>query len=244
MSQVFKSSRTVIEGLMVTASYMEYLAVMDVPPVIENPSNPGENLARQWREKPASFPRFKKFANRLARALADWRKATGLPQIASALGPVFGEAVTTTAVRSVGLEPPLRLLPGSSGSLRARRNSPRTPLSALRRSPGTPSSADDRVVVAFVGLTPPKQHALMKAAFGDRFSVRFNGPSAKWVGWVTPFEGAASYLIRIEYTIKDVPRVRILDPQLVVTQGDKRLPHTYPDNESRRNRVAPPLRPG
>lgn len=96
-------------------------------------------------------------------------------------------------------------------------------------------------MVAFVGLTPPKQHALMKAAFGDRFSVRFNGPSAKWIGRVTPFEGAGSYLIQIEYTIKDVPRVRILDPQLVVKQGDKRLPHTYPDKENRRNRVRPCL---
>lgn len=96
-------------------------------------------------------------------------------------------------------------------------------------------------MVAFVGLTPPEQHALMKAAFGDRFKVRFNGPSAKWQGSVIPFDGAGSYLIQVEYTIKDVPRVRILDPQLIVRQGDKRLPHTYPDEDNRRNLVRPCL---
>lgn len=103
VSHAFKSSRTVIEGLTTAVAYMEQIAVMDVPPIIENPSNPGENLARQWREKPASFPRFKQFASRFARALAEMQRATGLPQIASALGPILGEPVTTTAVRSLGL---------------------------------------------------------------------------------------------------------------------------------------------
>jgi hypothetical protein len=102
VSHVFRSSRTAIDGLATAVAYMEQLAVMDVPPVIENPSNPGENLARQWREKPATFARFKQFANRFARALAEFQRATGLPQIASALGPVFGEPITTTAVRSLG----------------------------------------------------------------------------------------------------------------------------------------------
>lgn len=103
VSHVFRSSRTVIEGLTLAAAYTEQLAAMGMPPVIENPSNPGENLARQWQEKPATFPRFKKFANRFARALAELQRATGLPQIASALGPVFGEPVMTTAARSLGL---------------------------------------------------------------------------------------------------------------------------------------------
>lgn len=96
-------------------------------------------------------------------------------------------------------------------------------------------------MVAFVGLTPAHQHARMKAAFGDRFNVRFNGPSAKWIGRVTPFEGAGAYLIQVEYTIKSVPRVRILDPELTHERDGKTLPHTYPDESGRKNRVRPCL---
>jgi hypothetical protein len=81
----------------------------------------------------------------------------------------------------------------------------------------------------------------MKAAFGERFGVRFHGPSARWRGSVTPFEGADTYLIEVEYKIKHVPRVRVLSPELVRKQDGKRLPHTYPDEEGRRNPIRPCL---
>ncbi len=132
VSHVFRSSHSVVEGLTLAAAYMQQLAVMDPPPFVENPSNPGENLARQWREKPASFPRFKKFTNRLAAALAAWQKAIGLPQLASALGPVFGEPVTTGAVRSLGLGAAAASSAGALGF------APGTTKLATFPSPGTP----------------------------------------------------------------------------------------------------------
>jgi hypothetical protein len=132
VSHVFGSSRSVIEGLTTAVAYMEQLAVMDVPPVIENPSNPGENLARRWREKPATFPRFKKFANRLAGALSAWQRAKGLPQMASALSPAFGESVTKRAADSIGGGV------ATAASIGALGFSPGTTKLAAFPSPGTP----------------------------------------------------------------------------------------------------------
>jgi hypothetical protein len=132
VARVFAESNTVIDGLSRAIAYMGLMAAMEVPPTVENPSNPGENLARQWREQPATFPRFKRFANRLAQALADWQRATGLPQIASALGPVFGEPVTTSAVRSLGVGVAAASSAGALGF------SPGTTKLAAFPSPGTP----------------------------------------------------------------------------------------------------------
>lgn len=132
VAQVFTSSRSVVEGLRTTVAYMAQLAVMEVPPFIENPSNPGENLARQWRENPTSFARFKKFTNQLAAAIDAWQLASGLPQISSALGTVFGESITTGAVRSLGLGVAAASSAGVLGF------SPGTTKLAAFPSPGTP----------------------------------------------------------------------------------------------------------
>jgi hypothetical protein len=133
VTHAYGTSRTATEGLTTAVAFMQHLAAMSVPPEIENPSNPGENLARRWKETPGAFPRFKRFAGRLGAMVGQWPTLAGMPQIAKSLANSFGEAVVTRAVRTVGSGVAVASTAGALGF------SPGTTKLTSFPSPGTPA---------------------------------------------------------------------------------------------------------
>jgi hypothetical protein len=59
------------------------------PPVVENPSNPGENLARHWQEDRKHYNAFLEYADTYRAKLAELVRADGLEEIAELLKDLF-----------------------------------------------------------------------------------------------------------------------------------------------------------
>lgn len=77
------------------------------PPRVDNPTNPNENLAWQWREDPRNFAAFATFVFDYRQGLDRLRAARGLPEVAAILqelfdptnGAIIREAVSAYADR-------------------------------------------------------------------------------------------------------------------------------------------------
>jgi hypothetical protein len=79
-----------------------FLPAVGSPPPVWNPSNPGENLARQWREEPGSYERFGRFAVDLQSRMIALANTSGMEAIAAALRELFDPTDTGIVARAIG----------------------------------------------------------------------------------------------------------------------------------------------
>ena len=62
-----------------------------------------------------------------------------------------------------------------------------------------------------------------------RFHASLTRSVASWTGELQPSPMSESYMVRIEYTLRMRPVVRVLRPQLRGRTPGERIPHTFPD---------------
>lgn len=72
-----------------------------VVPMVMNPSNPGENLARHWQENPTSYMKFLAFCEDFDRSLKHLLTLRGTDKIAAALQDLFDPADGALVKRAV-----------------------------------------------------------------------------------------------------------------------------------------------
>lgn len=50
-----------------------------------------------------------------------------------------------------------------------------------------------------------------------------------WEGELTPTPLSSTYAVKLRYSLKESPTVRVLSPALKIRGGEEEIPHLYPD---------------
>lgn len=79
-------------------------------------------------------------------------------------------------------------------------------------------------------LTMVQQHYSLKQAFPDSNGSFRRNESLVWEGFIQPTPLSPRYSVRIQYTMRQRPKVFVLSPKLETREGE-RLPHTFGGNE-------------
>src|SRR5579871_5787013 len=77
---------------------------------------------------------------------------------------------------------------------------------------------------------PALQGHRLLAAYPQFETKSSSWQGAVWRGKLQPTELSDIYTVEIAYALSQRPDVHVLDPQLKVHPGHKRLPHVYPGN--------------
>lgn len=97
----FTGSPNLLDGMWTIVTGLRELLRVALAPFLENPSNPGENLARGLAG-PETRERTHEFLDAVSRRLDDFQSAAGLPDIHSALSALFGPGPANTVSETVG----------------------------------------------------------------------------------------------------------------------------------------------
>lgn len=97
----FTGSRNLLAGMWSIARGLRDVLVVTPAPFLDNPSNPGENLARGLAD-PSTQERAHEFLDAVTKRLDDFQSATGLPDIHAALSALFGTGPANAVSETVG----------------------------------------------------------------------------------------------------------------------------------------------
>jgi hypothetical protein len=97
----FTGSPNLLNGMWTITTGLRDVLRVTPAPFVENPSNPGENLARGLAG-PETRERAHEFLDTVSRRLDDFQSAAGLPDIHAALSALFGTGPANTVSETVG----------------------------------------------------------------------------------------------------------------------------------------------